>query len=81
MLITFIGKPSTSEQTNFEKHQRLAYLDPNIHNTLKPRRGRILKPSVKILKIAFIADKYNVDMQRVQSRCGGWDLNPRTPAG
>jgi len=27
----------------------LAYLDPNIHGTLKPRRGKILSPPVRIL--------------------------------
>jgi len=43
-------------------------LDPNIHGTLKPRRGtrRHLTFTLIQKRIAAIADKYSLDMQNVR---------------
>jgi hypothetical protein len=47
---------------------RPAYLDPNIHGTLKPRRGtrRHLTFQHVQRRLTFIADKYSLDMQNVR---------------
>jgi hypothetical protein len=47
---------------------RCSYLDPNIHGTLKPRRGtrRHLTFTLVQKRIAAIADKYSLDMQNVR---------------
>jgi hypothetical protein len=43
-------------------------LDPNIENTLKPGRGRLTLSSTKLIqrRVAKIADKYDVNTQRVR---------------
>jgi hypothetical protein len=43
-------------------------LDPNIRDTLKPRRGRSHRPSATFIqrRIAKIAGKFNLDTQRVR---------------
>ncbi len=43
-------------------------MEPNIHDTSKPRGGRPHKLSVKTVqrRIAHIADKFNLDTQRIR---------------
>jgi hypothetical protein len=43
-------------------------LDPNIHDTFKPRRGQASKVSANTVKrrMADIRDKYSLDMQKVR---------------
>jgi hypothetical protein len=43
-------------------------LDPNIHDTLKPRRGRVcpLSSTVFLRRIARIQDRFNLDTQKVR---------------
>jgi len=43
-------------------------LKPNIHRTLKPRGGRIYRYPSKLLqrRVARIADKFNLDTQRIR---------------
>jgi len=43
-------------------------LDPNIHGTLKPRRGTRHRPTFKLVqkRLTAIADKYSLDMQNVR---------------
>lgn len=43
-------------------------MDTNIENTLKPRRGRSSRSSTRLIqrRVAKIADKYDVDTQRVR---------------
>ncbi len=47
-----------------------SYLDPNIHGTLKPRRGtrRHHHPTFTLIqrRLTAIADKYSLDMQNVR---------------
>ena len=45
-----------------------AYLDPNIHGTLKPRRGTRRHLTFQHIqrRLTFIADKYSLDMQNVR---------------
>ncbi len=47
---------------------RPAYLDPNIHGTLKPRRGTRHRLTFNHVqrRLTFIADKYSLDMQNVR---------------
>ena len=47
---------------------RPAYLDPNIHGTLKPRRGTRHHLTFKHVqkRLTAIADKYSLDMQNVR---------------
>ena len=46
----------------------MAYLDPNIHDTLKPRRGSVrpLSSTVFLRRIARIQDRFNLDTQKVR---------------
>jgi hypothetical protein len=43
-------------------------LDPNIHNTLKPRRGTHRHPTFTLIqrRLTAIADRYSLDMQNVR---------------
>jgi hypothetical protein len=45
-----------------------AYLDPNIHDTLKPRRGTRHRPTFKHIqkRLTLITDKYSLDIQNVR---------------
>jgi len=45
-----------------------SYLDPNIHGTLKPRRGTRHHTTFTLIqkRITAIADKYSLDMQNVR---------------
>jgi hypothetical protein len=45
-----------------------SYLDPNIHGTLKPRRGTRRHPTFALAqkRLTAIADKYSLDMQNVR---------------
>jgi hypothetical protein len=47
---------------------RLTYLDPNMHDILKPRRGMSHSSAFGHMqkKLCFAADKYNVDMKKVR---------------
>ena len=47
---------------------RCSYLDPNIHDTLKPRRGTRHRTTFKHLqrRLTAITDKYGLDMQNVR---------------
>ena len=47
---------------------RCSYLDPNIHGTLKPRRGIRHHPTFKHIqkRLTAITDKYSLDMQNVR---------------
>jgi hypothetical protein len=47
---------------------RLTYLDPNMHGTLKPRRGIKRRPTFMRMqrRLCLAADKHNVDMQRIR---------------
>jgi len=55
---------------NSKNALRPAYLDPNIHGTLKPRRGtsRHHHPTFMFMqrRLTAIADKYSLDMQNVR---------------
>jgi len=44
-------------------------LDPNIHDTFKPRGGRRRRASLRTLqhRVARIADRFNVDTQRIRT--------------
>jgi hypothetical protein len=43
-------------------------LDPNIHDTLKPRRGIRRRPTFMRMqrRLCYAADKYNVDMKKIR---------------
>ena len=47
---------------------RCSYLDPNIHGTLKPRRGTRHHTTFTVIekRLADITDKYGLDMQNVR---------------
>jgi len=47
---------------------RCSYLDTNIHDTLKPRRGRSYHVTFAMIekRVAAIADRYSLDMQNVR---------------
>jgi len=47
---------------------RCSYLDPNIHGTLKPRRGTRHHTTFTVIekRLADITDKYSLDMQNVR---------------
>jgi hypothetical protein len=46
------------------------YLDPNIHGTLKPRRGMSHTSAFGHMqrRLCFAADKYNIDTQKIRFR-------------
>ena len=46
----------------------LAYLDPNMHGTLKPRRGTRHRPTFVRMqrRLSYAADKYDVDMKKIR---------------
>ena len=43
-------------------------MDPNIHDTLKPRRGTHRHPTLTLIqrRLTAIADRYSLDMQNVR---------------
>ena len=47
---------------------RLTYLAPNMHGTLKPRRGMSHSSTFGHMqrKLCYAADKYNVDMKKIR---------------
>ena len=47
---------------------RLTYLAPNMHDTLKPRRGMSHTSTFGHMqrKLCYAADKYNVDMKKIR---------------
>jgi len=46
----------------------VTYLAPNMHDTLKPRRGTRRRPTFRRVqrRLCYVADKYNVDMRKIR---------------